>query len=108
MTPDEQFGKLAAGFADDRAVSLPGEGQGFGSGGLRYKGKIFAMMTRGRLVVKLPSARVDSLVASGDGAKFDGNKGRPMREWFMLDPESRLDWEALACEALVFVSRAIR
>lgn len=104
MTPEEQFVNLSAAFAHDPEVLLPAEGKEFGSGGLRHKGKIFAMLTRGCLVLKLPSIRVDSLVGSGDGARFDGNKGRPMREWFTLDPDSTLNWESLAREALAFVS----
>jgi hypothetical protein len=104
VTPEEHFDRLAAAFAVDSAVSQPGEGRGFGSSGLRHEGKIFAMLTRGRLVLKLPRARVDSLVDSQDGIRFDGNKGTPMREWFSLDPESTLEWELLAREAQTFVS----
>lgn len=104
MTPEEQFDRLAAAFTGDPAVSQPGEGRGFGSSGLRHKGRIFAMLTRGQLVVKLPAARVDSLLESGDGMRFDRNRGTPMREWFTLDPESTLEWELLAREALAFVS----
>jgi hypothetical protein len=104
VTPEEKFDNLSAAFMHDPDVSLPEEGKGIGSRGLRRGGKNFAMLTRGRVVVKLPSPRVDSLVKSGDGARFDGNKGRPMREWFTLDPASTLDWESLAREALDFVS----
>jgi hypothetical protein len=104
VTPEERFDRLAAAFAVDPAVSPPGEGRGFGSSGLRYEGRIFTMLTRGRLILKLPRARVDSLVDSRDGIRFDGNKGTPMREWFSLDPESTLEWELLAREALTFVS----
>ena len=104
MTPEQDFDTLAATFAGDLDVSLPADGQGFGSGTFRHRGKIFAMLRRGHLVVKLPSTRVDSLVASGDGARFDRNQGRPMREWLVLDPDSALDWAAIAREALTFVS----
>ncbi len=60
------------------------------------------MFVRGRLVLKLPAARVDELVAAGEGVRFDANKGTPMREWFSLDPESGLPWLPLATEALEF------
>jgi hypothetical protein len=81
------------------------EGKGFGSGTLKTNNKIFAMLSGGRLVVKLPAARVSELVAAGAGEHFDGGKGKPMKEWFALDPASGMDWEALAREALRFVGR---
>ncbi len=64
------------------------------------------MLVRGRLVLKLPAARVDALVAAGDGVRFDANKGTPMREWFSLDAESSLPWAPLAREALEFARRS--
>jgi hypothetical protein len=93
----------------DELVGVPGVtppqgGGGFGRSALRYRGKIFAMLVRGRLVLKLPAGRVASLVAAGDGARFDANKGTPMKEWLSLDPESGLDWLPLAHEALEFAT----
>jgi hypothetical protein len=83
-------------------VTPPRGGSGFGRSALRWEKKIFAMLVRGRLVLKLPAPRVDALVAAGDGVRFDANKGTPMREWFSLDPESELAWLPLAREALDF------
>ncbi|MGH3471932.1 MAG: hypothetical protein ACRDPG_07790 [Nocardioidaceae bacterium] len=62
------------------------------------------MLVRGRLVVKLPKARVDALVAAGDGVRFDANKGTPMKEWLSIDPDATLDWLPLAREAMQHVS----
>jgi hypothetical protein len=53
--------------------------------------------------VKLPKTRVDALVDSGVGVRFDANRGTPMKEWLSLDPASTLDWPALAQEAMDFV-----
>ena len=83
-------------------VTPPRGGGGFGRSALRYEGKIFAMLVRGRLVLKLPAARVTALIRSGNGVAFDANKGTPMREWFSLDPGSGLSWPSLAAEALDF------
>jgi hypothetical protein len=81
-----------------------GAGKGFGSTGqLKVDGRIFAMLVRGELVLKLPADRVQALVDSGDGVHFDAGKGRPMREWLALSPTSRKPWLALAEEALAFV-----
>ena len=105
MDPEERFDALVGEFVGTPGVTPPGGGAGFGSTALRFHNKIFAMLVRGRLVVKLPRARVDALVAAGDGIRFDANKGTPMKEWLSLDPASGLAWQPLAREALGFVSR---
>ena len=100
--PEERFEHLVGELLGYAGVTPPRGGSGFGRSALRWEKKIFAMFVRGRLVVKLPAPRVDALVAGGDGARFDANKGTPMKEWFSLDPESRLAWVPLAREALDF------
>jgi hypothetical protein len=108
MAPEERYENLVDEFAGaERAegvegVTPPQGGSGFGRSALRYQRRIFAMFVRGQLVLKLPRQRVDELVAGGYGVRFDANKGTPMKEWFSLDPESALDWSALAREALAF------
>jgi hypothetical protein len=104
LQPENRYAALAETFADHARVTRVTEGRGFGSSGqLKIDGRIFAMLVRDRLVVKLPKGRVDELVTSGDGERFDAGKARPMREWFVLSPTSRRQWAALAKEALDFV-----
>lgn len=80
------------------------EGSGFGSGALKIGGKIFAMLSsRGDFVVKLPRQRVDALIASGDGDRYDPGRGRLMKEWLVVRSSSQDEWESLADEALEFV-----
>jgi hypothetical protein len=80
------------------------EGRGFGSSGqLKVDGRIFAMLVRDELVVKLPRERVDALVRLGEGRRFDAGKRTPMREWFVLSHTSTKPWPALAREAYEFV-----
>jgi hypothetical protein len=91
----------------DELVGLPGvtppdRRSGFGRSAVRFNRKIFVMFVRGRLVLKLPEDRVSELVASGDGIRFDANKGTPMREWLNLHPQSDQEWLPLAREALAF------
>jgi hypothetical protein len=106
MTPEQRYTDLVDELAGEDGVLPPQGGSGFGRGALRYRRKIFAMLVRGHLVVKLPRTRVDQLVTDGHGDRFDANKGTPMKEWFSLDPGSELAWLALAREALDFARRA--
>ncbi|MFF4800795.1 hypothetical protein ACFY1U_20720 [Streptomyces sp. NPDC001351] len=103
MTPaEERFDDLVSELLGLPGVTPPG-GSGFGRSALRVHNKIFAMLVRGQLVVKLPKERVDALVGAEEGDNFDANKGTPMKEWFALSPDSALDWSPLAREALAFV-----
>ena len=97
---DELFGAVVKAFARDRAVT---HGKLFASVGLEVGGKIFAMLVKGRLVVKLPAERVAELVASGSGIHFDPGHGRLMKEWVSI-PASAAPWPDLAREARRFVA----
>jgi hypothetical protein len=109
MTAESRYRELVQHLAKKRDVTHMSEGKGFGSSGqLKVDGRIFAMLVRGELVLKLPRPRVDELVAAGRGRHFDAGKGKPMREWFVLSPTSRQPWPALAEEALDFVREAKR
>ena len=79
-------------------------GTGFGTNeGLRVSGKIFAMLVRGELVVKLPRDRVDELVEAGAARRFDAGKGRPMKEWASVPASASRRWRGLVEEARTFV-----
>ena len=106
MTPEERYASIVESVAGEPNVSHADETRPknqFGSGALTIDGRIFAMLSRGRLVLKLPRRRVDELVASGDGERFDPGHGRIMKEWFSLNPDSRQGWLPLATEAMEFV-----
>lgn len=104
MKPQARYAQLVRAFASERGVTSISEGKGFGSSGqLKVEGRIFAMLVRDELVVKLPRARVDELVAEGEGVRFDAGKGTPMREWFVLSATSKKAWATLAREAHDFV-----
>src|SRR5260370_34294597 len=106
MTPDQRYVSLAKSILATSPAARIGEGKGFGSTGqLKVDGRIFAMLVRGQLVLKLPADHVEALVDSGDGEPFDAGKGRPMREWLALSATSHKSWLALAREAMAFVSR---
>jgi TfoX/Sxy family transcriptional regulator of competence genes len=104
--PDERFEGLVATFAGRPGVALPGaQGRrGFGSSALTARGSIFATLSRDRLIVKLPRARVAELIASGQGEPFDAGKGRPMKEWPVVAGDDQ-PWKKLSEKALSFVTR---
>jgi hypothetical protein len=106
--PEDRFEDLVDELAGIAGVTPPRGGTGFGRSALRFQNKIFAMLVRGHLVLKLPAGRVDALIVAGEGSRFDANKGTPMKEWFSLDPESGQPWLPLAREALSFAARSGR
>ena len=102
---EARYATLVKAFLREPEVTQ--EGKGFGSAALKVRGSIFAMLSsRGDFVVKLPRQRVDALVDSGDGYRYDPGRGRLMKEWLAISPTSSLDWSLLANEALTFVAAA--
>lgn len=101
---DPRFAPIVEAFARDRAVTTGGM---FGNVSLKVNGKVFAMVVKGMLVTKLPRARVDALVAAGEGVYFDPGHGRLMKEWIAVPPGDAL-WRALAEESHRFVKQARR
>jgi hypothetical protein len=97
---DPRFAPVVAAFAKNRRVS---QKRMFSSSNvLNVGGKIFAMLVKGKLVVKLPKHRVDELVGSGTGAYFDPGHGRLMKEWITVGA-GKANWVELASEAYNFV-----
>jgi hypothetical protein len=101
------FEAVVAAFSRDRRVEPPDSRRtSFGSNGLRVDGRIFAMLVRDSLVVKLPRQRVAELIEAGRGAPFDAGKGRPMKEWVVVRSE-HATWIDLAREARRFVGAPV-
>lgn len=94
------FERLVERYASRLDVPPPEPGRHFGSAALKVNGSIFAMGMDGRLVLKLPAARVTELIDLGPGEPF-GTKGRAMREWVSLPFDESS--EALTDEAYEFV-----
>ena len=93
LSAADRFDDLCTELVGIEGVTPPTRTSGFGRSALRFDGKIFAMLVRGSLVVKLPAQRIDELVAAGHGVRFDANKGTPMKEWFSLFPEAGIESE---------------
>lgn len=106
IDPRERFAALVAVIGHEPGVTPPdASSRRFGSSALKVNGSIFAMLTRGRLVVKLPRGRVDDLIQEGIGSAFDAGKGTPMKEWLIVLDDADDMWRALAREALDYVGR---
>ena len=73
-TSDRRFTTLVSAMTGKRGVTLGSGKRGFGSGALHVNGRIFAMATRGELVLKLPAGRVAELLAARHGNAFDSGK----------------------------------
>lgn len=83
----------------------------FGSRGLKVKNKYFALLVKGKLVVKLSKSEVDNLVESKQGDYFDPGHGRKMKEWVVLDPKSRkkcLSYMDAAYDAAISLAAKIK
>ena len=101
MTGEEQFRAIRDGYIDRPGVTT---GTGFGGNdGLRIDGRIFAMLVRGELVVKVPKERAAELVEHVEGRPFEPGTGRVMRQWVSV-PVDRADaWRGLVDEAFAYV-----
>ena len=95
---DPRFAPVVGAFASDPAVAA---GRMMASFGLKVNDKIFAMVVKGRLVVKLPKTRVDEMVSAGAGEHFETGRGRRMKEWVAVTGDT--GWVELAKEAYGFV-----
>jgi TfoX/Sxy family transcriptional regulator of competence genes len=80
-------------------------GKMFGSIVLKANGKVFAMLVKDRLVIKLPKTRVDNLMTMGCGSPFDPGHGRLMKEWVSVEMTgNETEWSNLVEEAKAFVA----
>ena len=109
MANEERWERLVGAMLDQPGTTYGSGGEGpkraFGSTSLKTEGKIFAMLVKGRLIVKLPRGRVDELVASRRGEAFDPGHGRIQKEWLVVGSDSDEDWRAMATESESYVAR---
>ena len=100
MSPEELFAAVAAHCGAPASAATTAR---FGANALKVDGKIFASLSRGRLLLKLPKARVDVLIGAGIGAPFSTGADRVKKEWVTVAPTTAAEWCALADEARAFV-----
>lgn len=74
---------------------------------LKVNNKIFAMVVRGQLVLKVPANQASSLIATSEAVAFEPRNGRKMKEWIAVDPSrSKTDqrWDELVAIAYGYVA----
>ena len=111
MDPSDRWEALVATMLADGVATYGNDGgaqRAFGSTSLKTDGKIFAMLVKDRLVVKLPAARVEQLVVEGVGEAFDPGHGRIQKEWLSVRGDEPAQWQALATESESFVAKRRR
>jgi hypothetical protein len=99
---EDRLAAIAVAFFDEPRVTLGHGRRGFGAGTLMIDGRIFALVSDGRLVLKLPAARVSTLIAEARGVPWSAGKPTPLREWVQI-PDEQPEWLDLATEAAAFV-----
>jgi hypothetical protein len=99
---DEAFEAIAARLMKVAGVTA---GPMFGARALKVQEKVFAMVVKGDLVVKLPRERVEQMVSSSYGRRFDPGHGRLMREWVAIPLGLKASWPRLVREAKDFVGQ---
>ena len=102
------FDELAADHLGRPGVTI---GPAMRNEGLKVDGKLYAMVVRGRLVVKLPADRAAEMTEAGEAVPFEPRPGRLMREWVMVDPPASSDhgrWRRLIEDAGEYVAALTR
>jgi hypothetical protein len=101
---EDRLAAIAVAFSDDSRVTFGHGRRGFGAGTLMVDGRIFALVSDDRLVLKLPAARVIALIDAGRGLPWSAGKPVPLREWVAIAKDEPA-WLDLANEAVAFVGR---
>ena len=96
---EKLFARLVSYYATPRTEYPVEHAMLFGYDCLRIKGKVFAKLHNGHVVMKLPAGSISTLVASGQASHYE-LRGRIQKEWGVI---SRCrDIVALGEEARVF------
>ena len=108
-TAEERYATIVDAFSALPGVTPPappGPGKNvFGAGAIKVDNKIFAMLVRDDLVLKLPKQRVAALIGEGTALPFDAGKGKPMAEWATIPAAAAEQWLPMAREAFTFVGK---
>jgi hypothetical protein len=100
MDAQKKYEEIAASLAEGGAVMS----QMFGMPTLKVGGKAFAGIRNGEMVFKLTGEAHARALAMKGAHLFDPMDGRPMKEWVVVPATGAKEWQALAKDALDYVS----
>lgn len=72
---------------------------GRGAQGLKVGKKMFAMFSKGDLLLKMPPERVEALIAAGRGLPYDPGTGNAMKNYVLIPAGKKRSWIKLCEEA---------
>jgi len=93
------YDALVAAWLGEAGVTL---GRALQNEVLKVNNKIFAFLSRDRLVVKLPAARAAAMVTAGEAEVFESG-GRRLKEWVAVPAVDPDRWQALMADAHGYV-----
>ena len=93
----DPYAKLKEHFAGVKGVTV---NTGQGAQGMKVGKKMFAMFYKGDLVLTLPPARVEELIAAGRGLPFDPGTGKMMKNRVLIPTAEKRSWIKLCEEAV--------
>ncbi len=73
---------------------------GKGSQGIKYGKKMFAMFSKGDLLVQLSPSRVTELVETGEADAFDPGTGKFMKDRVLIPVSKKSSWISLCEESM--------
>ncbi len=99
-----RFARLAEQIAGESGKGSPHR-EGFGTGSLFVGKKMFGVLdASGALVLKLPPARVQELIAAGSGTPWHPGTGKPLKEYVAIPLAGSSKWLPLAKESRAYMA----
>ena len=93
----DPYAKLKEHFAGVNGVIV---NAGRGAQGMKVGKKMFAMFYKGDLLLTLPPARVEELIAAGRVLPFDPGTGKMMKNRVLIPAAKKRSWIKLCEEAV--------
>ena len=92
----DPYAAVKAHFAQVAGVTV---NAGRGAQGLKVGAKMFAMFSKGDLLLKLPPDRVTALIDAGRGLPYDPGTGKVMKNYVLIPVAKKRSWINLCEEA---------